>query len=182
MEGDQMTKGTVHAAWANVTVTGPTVWPWGKHKGKALQDAPRDYLEWAVHNADAMKPELRAELEKILGLPPGSTGPPPSKPSEIKPDESLSQEDRSQLAQVKKAWAKDQARLKELETENRELRAALDSARKDKPSDVQVFRRIVKQWFGSMSRRFHPDAGGSLERQTVLNLCYSDLMGRLTDA
>jgi len=42
-----------------------------------------------------------------------------------------------------------------------------------------VITRIVKQWYSAMSRIFHPDMGGSAEKQAVLNQCYSDLKQRL---
>lgn len=169
----------MNAVWEAVTVTGPAVMPWGKHKGTPLDKVPRDYLTWAIHNADAMRPELRLEIEKTLGLLPGSTGPPPEKPSEVKPDPDASPEEKRQIKDLKSGWSKDQARIRELEKENRELRAELAVSRKDKPTDHESFRRILKQWFGAMSRKFHPDMGGSAEKQTVLNLCYQDLTRRL---
>ena len=137
------------------------VMPWGKHKGKPLDQVPRDYLNWAVRNADHMSPELRAQIEQNLGMFPGSTTPPPPDPKEVK-------------------------RIKELEQQVREMEGQLRTAErgarvaaKDQPTDLDLFRRIVKQWFGAMSRKFHPDLGGSAEKQAVLNQCYQDLIRRL---
>jgi hypothetical protein len=131
-----------------------------------------------------MKPDLRREIETFLGLPLGSTGPSPSKPgdvklNDIKANETLTEDEKSIIKQMKTAWGKDQARLKELERENRELRAELEAVKKNTPTDSDVFRRIVKQWFAAMSRKFHPDLGGSAEKQTIVNLLYRDLIARL---
>lgn len=32
-------------------------WPFGKHKGKALKDVPKDYLEWAIMNLSSLNEE-----------------------------------------------------------------------------------------------------------------------------
>lgn len=175
----------MNAVWESVQAGPPAgTMPWGKHKGKPLNEVPRDYLIWAVQNAEIMKPELRREIETFLGLPIGSTGPPPSKPGDVKVDDikangSLTPEDRSLVLQMKTAWGKDQARLRELEKEVRELRAELAIVKKNTPTDLDVFRRIVKQAFAACSRRHHPDMGGSPEKQTIVNLCFKDLLSRL---
>lgn len=152
-------------------VQGPSadVMPWGKHKGKPLGEVPRDYLEWAVRNADAMRPELRAAIELELGMLPNLMAPPPE---DATPEEKI-------IRDLKSAWAKDQARVKELERRVAEIEAELRVARKDRPSDLDAFRRVVKQWFAAMSRKFHPDMGGSAAHQVVVNLCYQDLIRRL---
>lgn len=173
------------SAWENVTVSvGAGAFPWGKHKGKQLADVPRDYLEWALRDADMMKPDLRHRIEEFLGLPIGSTGPPPSTPGDVKLGEVaanalLSDEEKLLIKQMKTSWGKDQTRLMELERENANLRAELAIVRHDVPSDLDLFRRIVKQWFAAMSRRFHPDLGGNAEKQTIVNLLYRDLISRL---
>jgi len=51
-----------------------------------------------------------------------------------------------------------------------------------KPTDSQLFIRILKQWYTSMSRIFHPDMGGTAEKQAVLNQCYNDLKKRLEES
>lgn len=40
--------------------------PFGKHKGKAWDDIPRDYIEW-LDGRDSLDPDLRYTLDKILG-------------------------------------------------------------------------------------------------------------------
>lgn len=171
--------------WQSVA-TGPPpgVMPWGKWKNRPFNEIPRDYLDWAIHNADAMKPELRRDLEAFLGLPVGSTGPPPSRPGDVKLDdvkanETLTEEDRTLIKKMKTAWGKDQARLKELEKENRELRAQLDLNRRDQPTDMEIFRRIIKQAFAACSRKHHPDLGGDTKSQMVVNSCFKDILSRL---
>jgi hypothetical protein len=37
-------------------------------------------------------------------------------------------------------------------------------------------RRTLKQWYAGMSRRFHPDLGGSAKEMVVVNLCYDSLI------
>jgi hypothetical protein len=42
-------------------------WPWGKHKGKAIEDIPTDYLVWVVYDSDIGGMPLKkamAELDK----------------------------------------------------------------------------------------------------------------------
>ena len=55
--------------------------PWGKHKGKPIDEVPADYLEWAIKNASNINDTLRAEIERQLGLLPGST--------KVSPDEEI---------------------------------------------------------------------------------------------
>jgi hypothetical protein len=43
-----------------------------------------------------------------------------------------------------------------------------------KPSEH--LRRAIKQWYASMSRRFHPDLGGSVKEMVVVNLCHDTLI------
>jgi hypothetical protein len=37
-------------------------------------------------------------------------------------------------------------------------------------------RRAIKHWYASMSRRFHPDLGGSVKEMIVVNLCHDTLI------
>ena len=68
-----------------------------------------------------------------------------------------------------------------LECENRQLKARSVPS-PITMSDSQVFMRVIKQWYTSMSRIFHPDMGGTAEKQAVLNQCYSDLKKRLEES
>lgn len=40
--------------------------PFGKHRGKALADLPKDYVRWALKNIDNLEPDLRVSLEAVL--------------------------------------------------------------------------------------------------------------------
>jgi hypothetical protein len=40
----------------------------------------------------------------------------------------------------------------------------------------EKLRRTLKTWYASMSRRFHPDLGGSAKEMIVVNLCYDSLI------
>lgn len=42
------------------------VWPFGKHRGVAIKDTPRDYLEWAIKNMTNLDPTLKAEVARYL--------------------------------------------------------------------------------------------------------------------
>lgn len=152
------------------TTAPATTMPWGKHKGKPLKEVPRDYLKWAVNNADAMSPELRAAIEAELGMLPGVTT-----PGEKTPMDDL----RDLLAETRRKLKEEERLRAELGKEVCDLKAQLRETARDKVTDADVFRRVVKQWFGAMSRKFHPDLGGSVEKQVIVNACYQDLMGRL---
>ncbi len=43
----------------------------------------------------------------------------------------------------------------------------------------EKLRRTIKQWYASMSRRFHPDLGGTAQEMTVVNLCHDSLIDLL---
>lgn len=158
--------------WSNVTVQGPMLFPWGKHKGTPVKDVPRDYLDWAVRSADKMSPELRDECERVLGLPAGSTTPPP--------ETELLKSRIYELESALNTHMHEAAALRrELVQKDHQIRSMSRTETRDQPTDMDRFRRIVKGWFAAMSRKFHPDLGGSAEKQTVLNLAYRDLIGRL---
>ena len=170
-------------AWDKVQVTedptaGPGVMPWGKHKGVPLDKVPRDYLEWAVRNADKMRPALRADIERILGLPPSSTVPTPERDGKPSPHAG-----GNGTAVPQGSSSKDRAVIQELQSRIRNLEGELRSLRadRDRPTDMEKFRRVVKVWFTTMSRKFHPDMGGSPEKQITLNLCYQDLWKRIQE-
>lgn len=49
----------------------------------------------------------------------------------------------------------------------------------DNPTDMERFRRILKGVFSLMSRKHHPDVGGTVERQTVVNDFYRELVKKM---
>ena len=151
---------------------------WGKHKGTPISKIPHDYLRWAIHNADKLSLDERRIFEQELGMFPGSTLPPPTSPKGLK-DPSASEEDQSILEKTKRSWKKDQNKIRELETKIDGLEMQLKVVGSDRPTDTDVFRRIVKQFYAAMSRKYHPDMGGSAREQSIVNICYKDLIERL---
>lgn len=147
-----------------------TVMPWGKHKGKPLDQVPSDYLRWALRKASQMSVELRAAIETHLMIPP-DTGKQPLFPTSGEDD----------AAALKREIAKAGRRIAELEAALKQARAAAVPAAV-KLTDSGEFRRILKQWFGAMSRQFHPDMGGTAEKQALVNILYRDLMRRVEEA
>jgi hypothetical protein len=43
--------------------------PFGKHRGKALEDVPLDYLEWVLAECGNITPILRRAIQQILSPP-----------------------------------------------------------------------------------------------------------------
>lgn len=124
-----------------------TPMPWGKHKGQPIQSVPRSYMEWCLKNADSMTSELRQSFEYMMNVLVGSTKPAVDPP---KSD----------------PW---KAQYQRQGTKTEQPRVAPPVAQ------IASVRGLVKGWYGKMSRRFHPDLGGSSAQQTVLNACYKSL-------
>lgn len=81
-----------------------------------------------------------------------------------------------------------------LRVEYREAVTAVLQARGDRPPEpgrppvgtnstrlilAAEFRCMIKAWFGQMSKRYHPDRGGSDMQQLVVNDAYKSLMAEL---
>jgi hypothetical protein len=187
-------------AWA--TTAPSTVMPFGRHRGKPLSEVPTEYLRWALANATAMGPELREQVEAVLGFQAPSmpfmveAGPAeaeeaaPPDASDLaainqhlrdlrKEDAALIKKANAEVARIRKGWDDDKVRLANAQTEVKQLKRALAEASREKVSDPAAFRRVVKQWYGAVSRRFHPDMGGSAASQVVANVCYQELIERL---
>lgn len=159
------------AGWDQITVKAAgglspeTPFPWGKHKGVPIGRVPRDYLIWALNNADAMRPELRTVIQSVLGIA----------PEEGKQEEPANQEANN----LRRAWEHAVKRVKEQQAEIKALKAQLATAASVTMGDVDQFRRVIKGWYRAMSLVYHPDRGGTKESQAILNACYSDLIRRL---
>lgn len=158
--------GFASVAQGNTAVT----MPWGKHKGKPLDQVPPDYLRWAITNASIMSDELRAAIEQQLNLAVGSTRAPDAPPVA-----------ESDVKNIQAMLIQARIRIKDLEGQLKQARAAVVPATV-KLTDSGEFRRILKQWFGAMSRQFHPDMGGTAEKQALVNILYRDLMRRVEEA
>jgi hypothetical protein len=42
--------------------------PFGKHRGRLLEDVPHSYLLWVLDNCRTISPTLRREIERVLGM------------------------------------------------------------------------------------------------------------------
>jgi hypothetical protein len=49
-------------AMTTITVRMEPTFPFGRHRGKLLDDIPLDYLRWLLRSADAMDPPLRKSV------------------------------------------------------------------------------------------------------------------------
>jgi predicted nuclease with TOPRIM domain len=72
-----------------------------------------------------------------------------------------------EVSRLRAAYEASQARVEQLQAENQRLEG-----------ERQEIRGVIRRSYGAMSRLFHPDMGGSVDRQTVVNLCFEDLLNR----
>lgn len=42
------------------------IMPFGKHRGKHIDNIPGDYLEWIINNCKKIRPLLKREIERVL--------------------------------------------------------------------------------------------------------------------
>jgi exodeoxyribonuclease X len=45
--------------------------PFGKHKGKPMEDIPVDYFEWCLRELEDLSPSLRDEMQNQIDLKAG---------------------------------------------------------------------------------------------------------------
>lgn len=157
-------------ATASGTTDGPDMlMPWGKHRGKPLKDVPRSYLEWVSQNADAASDELKDAIKAVLNhqAPTLPFGDPPAVAPAKQADwpGNYDDEKRRILNDLFAARA-EVDRLKNELANRREMEAG-------------ALRVLIRRWYGAMSRKHHPDAGGSAEKQAVVNVCHGELMNML---
>ena len=62
---------TVHGRPLNIQEPDKKRMPFGKHKGKFLEDIPIDYFEWCLTNIDNLNPVLAEEMRNQLDLKKG---------------------------------------------------------------------------------------------------------------
>jgi hypothetical protein len=168
--------------------------PFGKHKGLEIDQVPADYLRWALGNMDCCDPdhdrywpEFTAVLTDIVGSQTPLLRKPQAislpalcallagrgitisaKQGELVTSELVTDEEireglrihRAGLLQIVKLVTPSQA-------------SGNGSAKLLWAADLRC---RVKAWYGRMSRQFHPDSGGSPEKQTAVNQCYRSLM------
>lgn len=192
---------TKASPWAT---PGADVMPFGKHRGTPIKDVPKDYLRWILDNVQVLEPTLKAKIEARLNIQPATLPlaveepePDPASPQaksaltaanleierlrlEIKRLTGMTNGFHSDLQNARRDWLDDKLRLKNKDVEIARLKTALDAQpRRFGGNGASEFRRIVKQWYGAISRKYHPDMGGSAANQTVVNVCYRDLIERL---
>lgn len=144
--------------------------PWGKHKGKPIDEVPADYLEWALKNASNLNDQLRAEIEKQLGLLPGST--------KTAPDEEI-RVLRNELERHKAMHKVVMEEVEGLRRENRRLLQQISLVTGlgysgARPATINVhpkvdaLRAIVKGLYRRLTLANHPDRGGSAEAMRIV--------------
>jgi hypothetical protein len=98
--------------------------PWGKHRGRRLEDVPVSYLAWCLNNCEGMDPRLRRSIEQIL-------------------------DDAEDLD---------------------------DADEPPAPADALApVRGVMRRWYGDLSKKYHPDRGGSVVAMQVVNDAYDRL-------
>lgn len=190
-----MNIGTMRATSASHgSPAGPNEMPWGKHKGKPISQVPADYLRWVLKNADNATPDLLDRIEKSLedrgagqALLASTEGDPGERErARLTRELNLTSRKVSELQGLVKKHERDESILRDkiaqLQSELARATAAKQeavfrSAASPKAGeDVESLRRIVKRWYGAISRRYHPDLGGTTEQQIVANGCYQEFM------
>lgn len=153
------------------------VMPFGKHRGAMLKEIKQvdpSYLKWVASDKCTMaSPELKAVCRDVLSgvqdTPTFSGFAPPVKFVHVpKPD----------LDELHRRAVASDAEIARLRAEVVSLKKLLRSQDESIPAPDGV-RLMVRRWFGAMSRRFHPDAGGTAEQQSVVNICYRELVNTL---
>ncbi len=173
--------------------------PFGKHKGQPIETIPQDYLAWCLREMDACKPdsdrywpEFKAALESVAGpMLPGMTRPTvmafPAlcsvlaargitisvRGGELVTSETITDEAIREAVRVHKAPLLAVVKL----VEPGQV-ASRGSAKLIVAAEVRC---LIKAWYGRMSKRLHPDAGGSTAAQVAVNQCYQDLMKVFTE-
>src|SRR4051812_10242974 len=49
--------------------------PFGKHRGKPLDEIPFSYLEWVLESCNTATPRLKEEIRRVIGNPNDTTKP-----------------------------------------------------------------------------------------------------------
>jgi hypothetical protein len=169
--------------------------PFGKHKGLPIETIPRDYLVWCLQKADVCNPdsdrywpEFRELCESMVG-PHATVKPPPMNLLQIA--EHLIREGITLTVQGDRLVASgpiDPA-VSEAIGKNAGLIGAIlqcsggRAATPEKSPHLilgEAMRGMVKAWFSRMSRRFHPDHGGSVAAQSAINQGYQGLLEIIT--
>ena len=164
--------------------------PWGKHKGIPINQCPRDYLVWALRNMDACRPdherywpEYTQVLESLVGTHAPVT--PPTMPLiplcvELN-RRKVTLEVRGHEIRTSQPIEPDLQ--SSIDANKTILAAVLRCSNGPQPVSGGArliqgaeLRMLAKAWYGQMSRRYHPDTGGSQAAQVAVNDCYQTLI------
>jgi hypothetical protein len=168
--------------------------PFGKHKGTPIEQVDPGWLRWARDQSDycdpdSLKfwPELRAAIVSVVGEPvPGEARPRVmSLPDLVAALDGRGIRLSARGRELATSEAVADPKIEEALRVHRPVLLALiaiidpraapgsGSARLIWAADL---RRRLKAWYGALSRRFHPDKGGSTEGQIAVNESYRTLM------
>jgi hypothetical protein len=166
--------------------------PKGKYKGVPVNQVPPDYLRWVLAEWDECQPdderywpEFTSALEALVG-PSTSAQDGPEKRRVI-PLSQLCGRLRQEgiTLQVRDDFILPSRLLDPELAES--VRAhgyvllpilALAPAGTSQDGSIQIekVRYLLRRWYGEMSRRCHPDMGGSSEKQACVNECYRSMV------
>ena len=133
-----------------------TPMPWGKHRGTPIGQIPRSYMTWCIENADSLPDDLRRSFEWMTGKSVGST--------KVKAD-TVFKDPPFQPGSNGYRNGKGYKRPPD------------PPKTPPPPSEARIasLRGLVKSWYRNQSLLYHPDRGGSVEKQKILNECYRTL-------
>lgn len=160
-------------------VTPDWVMPFGKYRGATLKEIKQkeaSYLKWVASDkctyaTEELKAACRDLLDGIQDIP---TFPGFAPPADMV---SIARVDLNELHRQAVADTNEIARLRaEVSSLKRQMKS-----RDEAIPGADGVRLLIRRWFGSMSRRFHPDAGGTAEQQSVVNICYRELTTMLEE-
>jgi len=172
--------------------------PFGKFKGIPIDQVERSYLVWALQKSDLCRPdhdrfwpEFKQTLEDLVG-PHAPVTPPvlaimPFLGRLLVKQITLRVEGNTVVASDPDL---DDDLVRALQNHQTLLRAVLSRAEPNGQGGNGTsgsarlllgaeIRNLIRSWFGSMSRRFHPDQGGSAAGQIAINQSYRALMDDL---
>lgn len=120
--------------------------PFGKHKGRSLDDVPDDYLLWVIDTCKNASPTLLQAIRTRLEIDA------PESADKAKRKQHRDNQDVNALVETMKAQLRQtQSQLCQAQRRNAEREA------------------VVTKWFRKACFQFHPDRGGSHEVQVMIN-------------
>lgn len=73
-EGCKITVGGKQVGTIEVSAPARIKMPFGKHKGKTLDEIPLDYFDWCLENIDNLREDLAAEMQNQIDMRRGKKG------------------------------------------------------------------------------------------------------------